>query len=184
MALLEGSYALVTGGGTGIGRGIALALAREGAVVTIAGRRVDVLEEAAARLRAEVSGAEIRVVACDVTRADDVAAAVAAATDTEGRLDLAVANAGSAVPGPFLLLDDSAWRFCCELNIIGTASTFRHAALAMRARGGSLIAISTAASAAPEVSMSAYTGVHFGNEDAANAQVRPPPTFTNVVDFA
>jgi NAD(P)-dependent dehydrogenase (short-subunit alcohol dehydrogenase family) len=153
---LAGAHALVTGGGTGIGRGIATALAREGAVVTIAARRREVLERTAQELRDETD-AEIRVAECDVTISDQVAAAVATAADTDGRLDVAVANAGSAVPGPFLLLSDDAWRFCCELNIIGTASTFRHAALAMRDHGGSLVAISTAASSAPEVSMSAYT---------------------------
>jgi NAD(P)-dependent dehydrogenase (short-subunit alcohol dehydrogenase family) len=154
---LEGAHALITGGGTGIGRGIATALAREGAVVTLAARRRDVLDEGAERIRSEVPGCEVRVVECDVTVAEQVEAAVAFAAHKSGRLDVAVANAGSAVPGPFLLLDDNAWRFCCELNIIGTASTFKYAALAMRDHGGSLVAISTAASSAPEVSMSAYT---------------------------
>lgn len=157
MGSLEGAHALVTGGGTGIGRGIAAALLRDGAVVTIAGRRVEVLVATADELRAEIPGAEVRTVACDVTDSEQVAAAVASAVGPDGRLDIAVANAGSAVPGPFLLLDDRAWRFCCDLNIIGTASTFRHAALAMREHGGSLVAISTAAAAAPEVSMAAYT---------------------------
>ena len=106
---------------------------------------------------AEVSGSEIRVAVCDITDAEQVEAAVSVAVGPDGRLDVAVANAGSAVPGPFLLLDDKAWQFCCELNIVGTASTFRSAALAMRKHGGSLIAISTAASSAPEVSMAAYT---------------------------
>jgi len=154
---LEGAYALITGGGTGIGRGIAAALAGQGAVVTLAARRLEVLEATAAQLRDELPGAEVRVAVCDVTVAAEVEAAVSIAASSGGRLDIAVANAGSAVPGPFLLLDDKAWRFCCDLNIIGTASTFRHAALAMRERGGSLIAISTAASSAPEVSMAAYT---------------------------
>lgn len=154
---LQGAHALVTGGGTGIGRGIAVALARAGAVVTIAARRLEVLEEGAAAIRDEVPGAEVRIVACDVTDGAQVQAAVAAACDATGHLDIAVANAGSAVPGPFLLLDERAWRFCCDLNIVGTANTFRHAALAMRGRGGSLLAISTAASSAPEVSMAAYT---------------------------
>jgi NAD(P)-dependent dehydrogenase (short-subunit alcohol dehydrogenase family) len=154
---LEGMHALITGGGTGIGRGIATSLARQGAVVTLAARRPQVLETTALELRAEIPGAEVRVATCDVTVADQVEAAVKIAAGPDGRLDIAVANAGSAVPGPFLLLDDRAWRFCCDLNIIGTASTFRHAALAMREHGGSLVAISTAASSAPEVSMSAYT---------------------------
>jgi NAD(P)-dependent dehydrogenase (short-subunit alcohol dehydrogenase family) len=154
---LDGAHALITGGGTGIGRGIAASLLRQGAVVTIAARRLPVLEETAQQLSADFPGAQVRVAVCDVTESDQVEAAVAIATDADGRLDIAVANAGSAVPGPFLLLDDKAWRFCCDLNIIGTASTFRYAALAMREHGGSLVAISTAASSAPEVSMSAYT---------------------------
>lgn len=154
---LAGRSALVTGGGTGIGRGIARCLLREGARVTLAARRLDVLEQTAAELRAEVVGAQVAAVACDVTQEKQVEAAVAAACGPEGALDIAVANAGSAVPGPFLLLNADAWRFCCELNIVGSANTLRHAALAMRARGGSLVAISTAASAAPEKSMAAYT---------------------------
>jgi NAD(P)-dependent dehydrogenase (short-subunit alcohol dehydrogenase family) len=149
---LEGAHAFITGGGTGIGLGIATALVEQGAVVTIAARRLEVLDGAADRLRDENPLADIRVVACDVTDAAQVKAAIGTAVDPDGCLDIAVANAGSGFPGPFLLLDDAAWRFCCELNIVGTASTFRQAA-----RGGSLIAISTAASAAPEVSMASYT---------------------------
>ena len=68
---------LVTGGGTGIGRGIADCLAGEGAVVTIAARRLDVLEQTAEQLRGEVAGAEIRVAVCDVTVSEQVEAAVA-----------------------------------------------------------------------------------------------------------
>ncbi len=156
-APLDGAHALVTGGGTGIGSGIAHALAAAGATVTIAARRLDVLEASATGLREAVPGAEIRAVECDVTDEAQVAAAVDVAAGPDGRLDVAVANAGSAVPGPFLLLDDASWRFCCDLNIIGTASTFRHAARRMVDHGGSLLAISTAASSAPELGMSAYT---------------------------
>jgi NAD(P)-dependent dehydrogenase (short-subunit alcohol dehydrogenase family) len=154
---LEGAHALVTGGGTGIGRGIAAALVGQGAVVTIAARRQEVLDQTAEEMRSDLPGAEIRIAVCDVTQAEQVEAAVATAAGPDGHLDVAVANAGSAVPGPFLLLDDKAWRYCCDLNILGTASTFRFAALAMQQRGGSLVAISTAASSAPEVSMAAYT---------------------------
>jgi NAD(P)-dependent dehydrogenase (short-subunit alcohol dehydrogenase family) len=121
------------------------------------GRRVDVLEEAAESLRSASAGARVRVAPGDVTVAEQVEEAASRAEGPDGRLDVVVANAGSAVPGPFLLLDDAAWRFCCDLNIVGTASTFRAGARRMRERGGSLVAISTAASAAPEVSMSAYT---------------------------
>ncbi len=157
MSSLDGAFALVTGGGTGIGRGIAAALLREGATVTLMGRRESVLEAAAEELRSTVAGAAVRVFAGDVTVPEQVEQAVDAAAGPHGRLDVAVANAGTGLPGPFLLLDDAAWRFCCELNIVGTASTFRAAAKRMQDGGGALIAISTAAAAAPETSMSAYS---------------------------
>ena len=105
---LSGTHALVTGGGTGIGRGIATALAREGAVVTLAARRLDVLEQGARQIRADAPGCEVRITECDVTVTEQVEAAVAIAASPDGQLDIAVANAGSAVPGPFLLLDDDA----------------------------------------------------------------------------
>ncbi len=154
---LEGQRALVTGGGTGIGFGITRCLLEAGVAVTIAARRLEVLEEAAKALRAEIPDAALSVVECDITKADQVERAVAVAAGPDGCLEIAVANAGSAAPGPFLLLDDEAWRFCCELNVIGTASTIRHAALAMRERGGSIVAISSAGAAAPEKSMAAYS---------------------------
>ncbi len=160
--LLDGAYALVTGGGTGIGRGIAGSLLTAGATVTLAGRRGEVLEAAAAELTEQFTGAQVRTAVCDVTVAEQVEAAAATAAGPDGQLDVAVANAGTGVPAPFLLADDAAWRYCCELNIIGTASTFRYAALRMRERGGLLIAISTAASAAPEVGMATYTSTKAG----------------------
>ncbi len=142
-ASLTGKRALVTGGGTGVGFGIARRLLERGAQVTLAARREDVLEKAAARLRSEIAGAEVGVVRCDVTVESEVAAAVAHAAGTGGTLDIAVANAGSGAPGPILALGSEPWRYVFDLNVLGTALTFKHAGLAMRARGGSLVAISS-----------------------------------------
>lgn len=142
-ASLAGKRALVTGGGTGVGLGIARRLLQHGAHVTLAARREDVLEKAAATLRSEIAGAAVGVVRCDVTVESEVAAAVAQAAGADGSLDIAVANAGSGAPGPILALGSEPWRFVCDLNILGTALTFKHAALAMRAGGGSLVAISS-----------------------------------------
>jgi NAD(P)-dependent dehydrogenase (short-subunit alcohol dehydrogenase family) len=58
-------------------------------------------------------------------------------------LDIAVANAGSGAPGPILALSSDAWRFVSDLNILGTALTIKQAALAMKERGGSIVAISS-----------------------------------------
>ncbi len=142
---LKGQTALVTGGGTGIGHGSALRLLQQGAIVTIAGRRADVLEKSAGRLRAAVAGAEVRIQQCDVTVEEDVAKAVHKAADAEGHLDIAVANAGTGVPGPILSLTAEHWRYVCDLNIMGTAFTIKHAGLAMQKRGGSIVAISSGA---------------------------------------
>jgi len=141
---LAGRKALVTGGGTGIGFGCARRLLSHGATVTLAARRLDVLEAAAERLRPEANGGEVRVQPCDVTVEEEVAAAVRKAVGPDGHLDIAVANAGTGAPGPILALGAEQWRLVNDLNILGTALTIKHAALAMRERGGSIVAISSA----------------------------------------
>jgi len=155
--LLEGKTALVTGGGTGVGFGIARRLLQHGARVTLAARRVEVLESAAERLRSEIDAAQVGTKQCDVTVEDDLAAAVASAAAPDGRLDIAVANAGSGAPGPILALGSEAWRFLCDLNILGTALTIKQAALAMQERGGSIVAISSVESFKVAKYMAPYT---------------------------
>jgi NAD(P)-dependent dehydrogenase (short-subunit alcohol dehydrogenase family) len=154
---LEDKTALVTGGGTGLGYGIALTLLREGARVTLAARRLDVLEKAAERLRSEVEGAGVEIRQCDVTVEEEVAAAVAGAAGPEGRLDIAVANAGSGAPGPILVLGSEHWRFASDLNIVGTALTIKHAGLAMKEHGGSIVTISSSEGFKIAKYMSPYT---------------------------
>ena len=139
---LEGRTALVTGGGTGIGKACAGALARLGAVVTIAGPDTAVLEQAAAELSAD---GVVRVVQADVTEEDQVAAAVDAAADG-GRLDIALANAGTGFPGSLLHLSKEHWMVPLGVNVLGTAFTIKHAAQKMLSGGGSIITVSSGAS--------------------------------------
>jgi NAD(P)-dependent dehydrogenase (short-subunit alcohol dehydrogenase family) len=140
---LIGKKALVTGGGTGIGRGIARRLLQHGAHVTLAARRTDVLEATAEQLRSEIDAARVDIAQCDVTQEEEVASAVAKAAGDDGRLDIVVANAGSGAPGPIMLLGADPWRFVNDLNILGTALTIKHAGLAMKERGGSIVTISS-----------------------------------------
>lgn len=142
MSTLEGKAALVTGGGTGIGFGCARRLAADGALVTICGRRTDVLERAAAEI-----GHGARWIGCDVTDDAQVAAALAFAAEPLDRLDIAVANAGGgATAGPLVLTDLAGWNATLALNLTSTLSTIKHAApLMSRNGGGSIVALSSIA---------------------------------------
>ena len=92
--LLEGKSALVTGGGSGIGRATSIAMGREGARVTVADLSEAGAAETAAHIRA--AGGEAQFVVVDVTKADRVETMVAAAVSAFGRLDCAHNNAGIA----------------------------------------------------------------------------------------
>jgi NAD(P)-dependent dehydrogenase (short-subunit alcohol dehydrogenase family) len=145
MAVLEGYGALVTGGGSGIGEGCALALARDGAVVTICGRTPEKLDLAAERIRSAVEGAGVHTIAADVTDEDQVAAALAKAAHEAGGLQAVVANAGGSLHmGPLHLADADAVRATLELNVMGTFLTLKHAAPHLAAGdGGAFVAVSS-----------------------------------------
>jgi NAD(P)-dependent dehydrogenase (short-subunit alcohol dehydrogenase family) len=138
--MVDGTGALVTGGGTGIGLGIAQRLAADGYAVTICGRREDVLEKAAASFGG-------RWIGCDVTSESQVEAAVAFAADTAGGLGVVVACAGGSTTfGPLVLTDLDAWNGTVALNLTGTFLTIKHAAPVLARRGGgSIVAISSIA---------------------------------------
>jgi NAD(P)-dependent dehydrogenase (short-subunit alcohol dehydrogenase family) len=150
---LEGRTALVTGGGTGIGKACAAAMARLGAVVTIAGPDAAVLEQAADDLR---SDGMVRFVQADVTEEDQVAAAVEAAASS-GRLDIALANAGTGFPGSLLHLSKEHWMVPLGVNLLGTAFTIKHAAKKMLSTGGSIITVSSGASSRLTKFMTTYS---------------------------
>ncbi len=154
---LEGRTALVTGGGTGLGKATATALTAAGADVTICGPDLDVLE--AARAELATSGLHgVQTATADITDEAQVEAAVDAAAARHGTLDIAVANAGVAFPGSLLHLDAAQWMGPIGVNVVGTAHTIKHAARRMKAgRGGSIITISSIASTRPAALMGTYS---------------------------
>ena len=110
--------ALVTGAGSGVGKGCALALLREGWHVIFTGRRIEALQAAIAD--AGEHGGRATAIACDVAREDSVAALFAAVRERFGRLDLLFNNAG--VSQPTVLpdeLDAAAWRQVVDVNLNG-----------------------------------------------------------------
>ena len=152
---LEGRTALVTGGGTGIGKACAGAMARLGAVVTIAGPDAAVLEQAADELGPDGT---VRFVRADVTEEDQVAEAVeVAAAAGGGRLDIALANAGTGFPGSLLHLSKEHWMVPLGVNVLGTAFTIKHAAARMLSAGGSIITVSSGASSRLTKFMMSYS---------------------------
>jgi NAD(P)-dependent dehydrogenase (short-subunit alcohol dehydrogenase family) len=158
---LDGLAAFVTGGGTGIGLACAQRLARDGAAVTICGRRGDVLESAVLTL-----GAQGRMIVCDVTDDSQVAAAVAFATSSLGRLDIGVANAGGAsTAGPMVMADVAGWTQTLALNVMGTLSVIKHCAPVMaRCGGGSIVALSSIAGHMTHRNLGAYAVAKAGIE--------------------
>lgn len=116
--MLRGRSALVTGGGTGLGKATALELARCGAVVTIAGRRADVLADAAAEIGAVADGA-VHTVVGDVREAEDARALIGATLERAGQLHLLVNNAGGQFFSPAELIATKGWRAVWRLNVEG-----------------------------------------------------------------
>src|SRR5580693_2088018 len=115
MPRLSGKIALITGGGTGIGRACALAFAAEGAKVAIAGRRKEPLEGVAREIQA--SGASALVVECDVVNRTAVNSAIAAVTGHFGGLDILVNNAGAIVVGGVEETSDEDWDLVIGTNL-------------------------------------------------------------------
>ncbi|OUS94512.1 short-chain dehydrogenase [Rhodococcus sp. NCIMB 12038] len=139
---------LVTGGGSGIGLGIATALVAEGVHVTICGRNEEKLARAAEQISADNPAGTVDTVTADVTNEDDVVRAVAKASERTGQLDGVVTCAGgNETVGPVTQLDVDAWRRTVDLNVTGTMLTIKHAARALVAGGGgSIVTISSIAS--------------------------------------
>jgi citronellol/citronellal dehydrogenase len=116
--LLDGRAALVTGGGTGLGKASALELARCGADVTIAGRRGEVLEQAAAEIAGLAAGA-VDWMTGDVREREEARRLVRTVLERRGRLDVLVNNAGGQFFSPAELIAAKGWRAVWRLNVEG-----------------------------------------------------------------
>jgi NAD(P)-dependent dehydrogenase (short-subunit alcohol dehydrogenase family) len=114
---VAGQVALVTGASSGIGRHFAALLAAAGAKVALAARRVDRLAELAREI--ESAGGQSLPIACDVTRSDNVAAAVATAENKLGPLTLLVNNAGVVVSKPLFEHTEADWDHVVDTNLKG-----------------------------------------------------------------
>lgn len=161
MSRFEGKVALVTGGTTGIGRATALAFAREGAKVALAGRRVDEGEEAV-RFITQQAG-EALFVPTDVSKASDVEQLLQAVLTTYGRLDYAVNNAGTeGALGPLTSLSEDGWERTIAINLKGTWLSLKEEVVAMVERGGAIVNIASALGMVGIPGMTIYTASKSG----------------------
>ena len=156
----RGRIALVTGGGTGVGRAIAEALAAEGYAVVVTGRRMDVLEATAAAI-ASTTGATVRAVSCDIGDPQQVSILFETIRRQFGRLDLLVNNAGTNAPAiPMEDLTFEQWNRVVAANLTGAFLCTQQALRLMKAqepRGGRIINNGSISATTPRPHSAPYT---------------------------
>ena len=138
--MITGKHALVTGGGSGVGKAIALALAEAGVAVTICGRRKEPLAATARE------NARLHAIACDVTQEAEVTALFAEAEKACGPFDIVVANAGMSGSSPAhrTSLDD--WQRTLDVNLTGSFLSVKPALAGMtKSKSGRIIFIASTA---------------------------------------
>jgi len=152
--------ALVTGGGTGVGKAIAFGLCAAGWTVTISGRRLEILQDAAAEIRAG-TGSDVHAIAADVGEPGSVRALFNDIERRFGRLDLLVNNAGMSAPAvPLDELDVEDWNHVVAANLTGAFLCTQQAFRIMKAqtpRGGRIINNGSISATTPRPNSAPYT---------------------------
>ena len=144
----------ITGGGSGLGKAMALSYGSLGAQVAVSGRRVDRLEQTVQEI--ENQGGSGIVVPCDVTKEGQIAAAVEQVIERFGALHVAVANAAFPLKGNIEALNAADWQRQFDVNVIGAAMTARYALPELRKTKGMLALVGSAASLATVPMYGAY----------------------------
>ncbi|MFT5368119.1 MAG: NAD(P)-dependent dehydrogenase (short-subunit alcohol dehydrogenase family) [Candidatus Latescibacterota bacterium] len=153
MLRFTNKVALVTGGGTGIGRAVAKALVAEGARVVVTGRREEPLKQLAAEFPDSV-----RYITMDVTEKGAPANAVRFVIEQFQRLDVLVNNAGMGALGPLAELGDDAIQQTFAVNVEGVLITTREAIPSLSQKGGAVVNISSTLARASMPGTAAYSG--------------------------
>ncbi|GAA4937152.1 SDR family oxidoreductase [Streptomonospora halophila] len=160
---LSGRVAVVTGAARGLGRLLALRLAREGATLVPVGLEPEELEAVAAECGPAAAAFE-----ADVTDAAALAAAAEQAEQRFGRIDVVVANAGIAAGGPFTDIPAAAFDRVVEVNLLGSVATARAFLPALQRSRGYLLQVASLAALTPAPLMGAYCAAKSGVEAFAH----------------
>jgi NAD(P)-dependent dehydrogenase (short-subunit alcohol dehydrogenase family) len=154
MGEFDGKVAWITGGGSGIGRAVAMEFAKRGAKIAVSGRREDRLAETVAAIQA--AGSVGLAVPCDVKSSESVTQAVAKVVAELGSLDVVVANAGFGVAGPVDRLTIQDWQSQFDVNVFGMVRTVQAALPELKKTRGRLVLIGSVASFVTYPSGAAY----------------------------
>lgn len=142
---LKGKVAMVAGASRGLGYGVARALAREGARVSMSSSNGQAIERAAAEI-ARLTSAEVVGTACDVRSAEAISRWANETIARFGGIDLLFTNSGGPPAGPAVSFDDAAWQNASELLVFSVIRMIRAVVPSMTERGGGAILVSTSAS--------------------------------------
>jgi NAD(P)-dependent dehydrogenase (short-subunit alcohol dehydrogenase family) len=160
---------IITGASTGIGRATARLFAEHGAIVVLAARSADRLEELAHELRDQ--GREALAIPTDVTREEAVRHLVARTIETYGRVDILINNAGIGAAGPIADYPADAYRQLIDLNVFGPFYGMQAVVPHMRAYGGGLIInISSSSTLRQYPLVGAYTSTKYALNGLAAAE--------------
>ena len=160
---LKDKAAVVTGAAGGIGRGIALSLAREGVNVVIADLASAELHAEETKKLVEEAGVEAMVVTCDVTNEAEVQAMAKTAIDRFGHVDILVNNAGVISVAPVMSMTEQQWDLVIDVNLKGTFLCSKaFAAHMVERRSGRIINISSLAGRKGAAGLAHYCATKFG----------------------
>ena len=162
---LSGQIALVTGGGTGIGKAIAQAMHAEGAKIIIVGRKEEVLKEAQAEL-----GSDVEIMSCDVTQEDQVKKVFENIMSNHGRLDILINNAGMAAKAKSYEMSYDLWKKVVDVNLNGAFLCARDAMKIMvNQKSGRIINIGSISGQMSRPENAPYTATKFAIEGLTRA---------------
>ena len=161
MSMLENKVCIITGGATGIGKGIATLYAKNGANLVLAARRENLLEEAASELRQ--FGTKVDFVATDVTKEKDVKNLFSKTLTKFGQIDVLVNNSGIAAGGPLEDIELEIWLNVINVNLTGVFLCTREAMRIMKKqKQGRIINIGSISAQMPRMNSAPYTSSKHG----------------------